>query len=89
MSILDRARRALAEMTGTDDTVSRLERRAQSLSSHELVSWTETNLTGIGRAFGDWQREGRPESLEEARLGTASAVIVLEELERRRQRGYL
>jgi hypothetical protein len=77
--------RALAGETAEQ----RLIRRAGSLSSEELVLWTENSIAGIGKAFGDWQREGLLDGLQEARVGAASVVVVLEELERRRVLGLL
>ena len=67
----------------------RLEQRAARLASEDLMSWADQATLAVGRAFGDFYREGRSDSLDEARLGAASLVVVLEEIEARRSSGRL
>jgi hypothetical protein len=62
----------------------RLEQRVASMGTHELTDWAENAIGGVGRAFGDWTRSGEPNGLDEARLGTAALLTVLEELNARR-----
>lgn len=54
--------------------------RAGRMSSHDLIGWAETCLVAAGRSFGDWQREGRRDGLDECRVALASLQIVMEEL---------
>lgn len=72
-----------------DTAARRLERRTKALPSNDLVDWADAAIAGIGRAFGDWQREGLLDGLQEARVGASSLVVVLEELEERRLSGSL
>lgn len=67
--------------------VQRIETRVKRLPNEELIGWVEGAIVGVGKAYGDWQREGWPDSLNEARMGAASLVVVLEELEERREAG--
>lgn len=71
------------------DPVRRIEQRAERLPTNALVDWLEPAIVGVGKAINDWTREGRPDSLDEARVGTASLLVVLEELARRRDAGRL
>lgn len=63
----------------------RLEQRVASMGTHELVDWAESAIGGVGRAFGDWTRSGEPNGLDEARVGAAALLTVLEELHQRRE----
>ena len=72
---------------GGENVELRIERRVARMDTHQLVSWAETTVPGIGRALDDWALEGKATSLDEARMGTASLLIVLEELEHRREAG--
>lgn len=70
----------------------RIEQRIMRMPSEELVDWMDAGMAGIGRSFSDWRNGGRNEaidSLGEARMGAASMLLVLEELERRRELGTL
>lgn len=82
MRVAQRARETVQRLAG-DVGMQRLERRVAALPTEQLVLWAESTLPASGRAFGDWQREGAPQSLAEATLGVASLLLVLEELERR------
>lgn len=85
---LVKAREVIDRLAGAVG-VQRLDRRVKRLSVGELDGWVESAIVGIGKAYGDWQREGAPDSLNEARMGAASLVVVLEELEERRQAGRI
>jgi hypothetical protein len=86
-SLLTRARELSAkavEAAGVPNLGETVSRRAARLPSEDLVSWAETTVTAVGRSFGDWQREGKQEGLDEARLSVAALAVVLDELNRRR-----
>lgn len=87
-ALLTRARELSARATeaaGVPNLGETVSRRASRLPSEDLVLWAETTVTAIGRSFGDWQREGKQEGLDEARLGVAALAVVLDELEQRRR----
>lgn len=88
MAGVARALAVLSRLAGAVG-VERIERRVQRMDSDSLVAWVDTSIIGVGRAYGDWVREGQTDSLDEARMGAASLVVVLEELEDRRQTGRL
>lgn len=67
----------------------RLTTRVTKMSTDRLIDWAESTVPAIGKALGDWTQQGAQEGLEEARLGAASLLVVLEELERRRVVGRL
>lgn len=83
MSRSDWAKTIIGRLAGIDP-VTKIERRAARLGTNALVDWLEPTVVGVGKAINDWSREGRPDSLDEARVGTASLLIVLEELAHRR-----
>lgn len=63
----------------------RLEQRVAAMGTHELVDWAESAIGGVGRSFGDWTRSGEQSGLDEARVGAAALLTVLDELHARRQ----
>ena len=71
---------AVIRRLGGESAELTLERRVSRLDTFALVGWAETTVAGIGRAMDDWTRDGKPESLDEARMGTAALLMVLEEL---------
>lgn len=74
---------------GGQVAVQRLETRVRRMPVEQLVQWSESTIPGIGKALGDWTQRGEPTGLEEARMGTAALLTVLEELERRRAAGLI
>lgn len=72
--------------------VQRAEQRIARMSSNDLVDWLDTGISGVGASFSDWRKGGRNEavdSLGEARVGAATVLLALEELDRRRSLGTL
>lgn len=70
----------------------RIEHRIARMSSDDLVQWMDAGIAGVGAAFADWRNGGRNpavDSLGEARVGAASVLLALEELDRRRAAGTL
>lgn len=67
----------------SDRADEKLAKRMQRMDLPSLIQWTETTAVGVGAAFGDWQLKRDPASLAEARLGTATLLFALEELQRR------
>jgi hypothetical protein len=70
----------------------RLEERVNRMSSTALVQWGEQAITGLSRAYSDWQNGAAAlgsDPLGEARVAAASLCAVLDELETRRAAGAL
>lgn len=89
--ILDVARSVLQRIAGVAGQ-QRIEQRIARMPSDDLVNWMDIAIGGTGQAFSDWRNGGRNEavdSLGEARMGAASVLLALEELERRRAAGIL
>lgn len=65
----------------------KLVRRVQGMETEQLVSWAESCIVGVGRAFGDWQHSYNAaiDSLGEARMGVDALSVVLADLDRRRR----
>lgn len=78
MKALDVVRRIAGQLAE-----QRLEQRVTKMSTDRLVDWADATVPAIGRALGDWTRSGQSESLDEARMGAAALLQVLEELHAR------
>ncbi len=79
---------AVVRKLGGATAQSRLEQRAASLDGFALLDWAEATVPGVGRALNDWGRTGAVTSLDEARMGTAALLVVLDELYGRTAEGY-
>jgi hypothetical protein len=85
------AQRVLQKVAGVAGQ-QRVEQRVARMSSDDLVDWLDPAIAGVGRAFAEWRSGGTAsgfDHLGEARMGTASVLLVFEELERRRVNGQL
>lgn len=69
----------------TDKEVTAL-RRAKMLSTSELIPWVDQCLFLQGRALSEYQKQPKPEYLEEA-LGAAHiSVVLISELQNRAEK---
>jgi hypothetical protein len=62
---------------------TKIEKRVDSLSTSELLPWTENALYTIGRNLSYWQKTQDPYTLEEARVGAEALYVILETLKKR------
>jgi hypothetical protein len=62
---------------------TKIEKRVDSLSTAELLPWTENALYTIGRNLTSWQRSKDEYALEEARVGAEALYVILETLKKR------
>jgi hypothetical protein len=62
---------------------TKLQKRVASISTPELVTWTETTLFTIGKNVTHGQRNRAPELLAEAEQNAEALLAVVQELRRR------
>lgn len=62
---------------------SKLEKRVASLSTEELVKWTDQAMFAIGRNLSDWSKTSEHIYAEEAQLGSEALLAVVNELKKR------
>ena len=55
-------------------------KRVSRLDSAAILQWADTAGAGIARALSDHQRDGSPDSLEDAYTGLLTMLGVVEEL---------
>ena len=55
-------------------------KRVHRLDTAEILRWADTAGAGIARALSDHQRDGNPDSLEDAYKGLLAMLGVVEEL---------
>lgn len=61
--------------------VARARKRVARMAVTEMLSWADTAVSGVGRGFSDYVRDGQVESLLEIRDQALPALIaVVEEL---------
>lgn len=77
----------VVRQVGGDTAQVRLEKRVANMDGFALLDWAESTVPGIGRALADWSQHGETDSLNEARMGTAALLTVLEELHSRTAEG--
>ena len=65
------------------ETTARARKRVERLSTPEILTWADTAGAGIARALSDHQRDGNPDSLEDAYEGLLTMLGVVEELKHR------
>jgi len=54
--------------------------RVRRLPTSEILQWADTAGAGVARALSDHQRDGNPDSLEDAYTGLLTMLGVVEEL---------
>lgn len=64
-------------------TQTRIEKRVASLSTPDLVSWTETSMYTIGKHLNQWTKSQDPVDLEEVVLGAEAFYAIAKELKKR------
>lgn len=64
-------------------TQTRIEKRVASLSTGDLVEWTETSMYTIGKYLAEWTRTKEPTMLDEALLGAEAFHAIVLELKKR------
>ncbi|NDH64835.1 MAG: hypothetical protein EBY26_00315 [Microbacteriaceae bacterium] len=62
---------------------TKLERRASSLPTVELVPWVERSLLDIGRYLSAWQKTGAKAYLDEANAHSNIISTLMRELDKR------
>jgi hypothetical protein len=67
----------------TTKELSKIQRRVKSLSTQELLSWTDQIMYSVGRNLSSWQKTQYKDNLEEARLGAESLSAILDTLSER------
>lgn len=66
---------------------TKLEKRVASLSTTDLVSWSETALFAIGKNLTHWSRSNDQDLLEEAHMGAEALLAITTELKKRNSNG--
>jgi len=62
---------------------SKIAKRLSRLPEADLVAWGDQAIYSTGRYLTAYQRERRPEYLDEARNGAEALMAVVEEIRRR------
>lgn len=76
MKIFKRKSKSVKELT-------KVQRRVNSLSTQELLTWTDQIMYSIGRNLSSWQKTQYKDNLAEARLGAESLSAILNTLNER------
>jgi len=63
--------------------LTKVQRRVKSLSTPELLNWTDQIMYSVGRNLSAWQKTQYKDNLEEARLGAESLNAILDTLSER------
>jgi hypothetical protein len=63
--------------------LTKVQRRVKSLSTPELLNWTDQIMYSVGRNLSAWQKTQYKDNLEEARLGAESLSAILDTLSER------
>lgn len=66
---------------------TKLEKRVASLSTTDLVSWSENALYTIGKSLTHWARGNDQDLLEEAHMGAEALLAITTELKKRNLNG--
>lgn len=61
----------------------KLIKRVEKIGTTELVLWSENALFTIGKNLTHWERDRRPELLEEAHMGAEALLAITNELKKR------
>lgn len=64
-------------------TPTRIEKRVATLSTSDLIAWTETSMYTIGKHLNQWTRSNNPDDLEEVMLGAEAFYAIAKELKKR------
>lgn len=59
---------------------SKVEKRAASLPTSELVGWSESSVYSVSRNLSVWQRNQDPFYLEEAKIGAEALTAIINTL---------
>lgn len=59
---------------------SKVEKRAASLPTSELVGWSESSVYSVSRNLSVWQRNQDPFYLEEAKIGAEALMAIINTL---------
>lgn len=62
---------------------TKLEKRIASVSTPELVTWTENSLFVIGKETTNWLRTKDSLLLDEAEMGAEALLAIIKELKKR------
>jgi hypothetical protein len=62
---------------------SKIERRASSLPTSELIGWSESSVYAVSRNLSLWQRNQDPFYLEEAKIGAEALMAITTTLHER------
>lgn len=64
-------------------TKTKVEKRVSTLSTAELITWTDQVLYSVGRNVSVWQKSQDKYSLEEARMGAEALHAIMNALTER------
>jgi hypothetical protein len=64
-------------------TKTKVEKRVSTLSTAELLTWTDQVLYSVGRNVSAWQKSQDKYSLEEARMGAEALHAIMNALTER------
>lgn len=76
----------VAALVENDPRLIDAQRRIARLSTEDLFSWVDVQVSGVGRAVLDMQRGGGPEHMnpaDDALFGVRTLALAIEELVRR------
>jgi len=63
--------------------LTKIERRVASMSTSELLGWTDQIMFTVGRNLSAWVKSQNEYTLEEARVGAEALHAILETLSKR------
>lgn len=63
--------------------MTKLMRRVSSLSTQELLGWTDQIIYSVGRNISSWQKTQNKSSLDEAHMGAEALYAILDTLKER------
>ena len=71
----------------TERAKSKIEKRASSLPTGELIGWSESAVYGVSRNLSYWQRDPNTFYLEEARMSAEALLAIVNTLHERTKNG--
>ena len=81
--LLEMGRKMIFKKKTETKTKTKVEKRVATLSTAELLTWTDQVLYSVGRNVSVWQKSQDNYSLEEARMGAEALHAIMNALTER------
>ena len=81
--LLEMGRKMIFKKKTETKTKTKVEKRVSTLSTAELITWTDQVLYSVGRNVSAWQKSQDKYSLEEARMGAEALHAIMNALTER------